>query len=351
MKTILITGGAGFLGSHTCVSLLESKYKLIVIDSNINSNSSSLEKVISIGKLQDLNFEDNLSFFKGDIRDQSLLEKLFSDSINNAIPIDGVIHFAGLKSVEDSVNNPYYYWDNNVGGTLNLLKSMIKFNCRTIVFSSSATIYGKNSHGLINEASELNPVNPYGRTKFTIEKILTDLFNSDPNKWRIANLRYFNPIGAHSSGLIGEEPVNLPNNLFPYICKVAERSLPKLNIFGNNWPTKDGTCIRDFIHVMDLADAHKLSLNYLFNNQPQIQNFNIGTGQGTSVLELILAFQKFNNIKIPYVFSKRRNGDVAEVVADNEKALRLLRWKPLRNLEDMCKDGWNWKKINPNGYE
>ena len=350
MKTILVTGGSGFIGSHTCFCLLKNKYKIIVVDSNVNSSKLSLKM---IKKIFDQNKEvmEEIIFHQGDIRDEKFLKKVFLKSLNNGYQIDGVIHFAGLKSVEESTKYPLMYWDNNVCGTLTLLKVMELFNCETIVFSSSATVYGSSEICPIKESFEIKPLNPYGQTKATIEYILDGIFRSSKSNIKVANLRYFNPIGAHYSGLIGEEPINKPNNLFPYICLVAAGKYKKLNIYGNDWPTSDGTGVRDYIHVMDLAEAHTSAINYLFENPPILLNLNIGTGVGTSVLELVETFIEVNKCDVQYQFIDRRQGDVATVVADNQKAISLLNWRPKRNLKDMCKDGWRWRCLNPNGYE
>tara|TARA_Y100001978_G_C23548295_1_gene363210 strand:- start:104 stop:790 length:687 start_codon:yes stop_codon:yes gene_type:complete len=228
---------------------------------------------------------------------------------------------------------------------------MDKNKCRTLVFSSSATVYGNSKYDLINEKSLINPINPYGNTKASIEKLLGDIFKSNIDKWSISNLRYFNPIGAHKSGLIGENPIGKTNNIFPLILKVASGEKAALKIFGNNWPTSDGTCVRDYIHVMDIAEGHMACLEYLFTNKSQLISLNLGTGKGTTVLELVNTFQNINNIKIPYVITKRREGDVARIVADNQLAKKLINWRPKRNIKLMCKDGWNWKNKNPNGYQ
>ena len=344
---ILVTGGAGFIGSHTCLVLLEKGHEVIVIDSFINSNKKSLERVINLVKLK--NKDINLQIINADIRNKGILEKLFVDSLNSDKPINAVIHFAGLKSVKESVRKPLHYWNSNVHGSINLLSIMNKYNCRTIVFSSSATIYGVNDNKL-KETSEINPINPYGKTKAAVERLLSDIFISNPNQWRIANLRYFNPIGAHHSGLIGESPKGIPNNIFPYITQVAAGNFEILNIFGNDWPTQDGTGVRDYIHVMDLAEGHKKSLEFLIENSPQFINLNIGTGKGTSVLELINTFEFVNKVNIPYKFSSRRDGDVSTLIADNSLAISCLDWKPKRSLIDMCSDGWQWQLLNPEGY-
>ena len=351
MKTILVTGGCGFIGSHTCLSLLETGYNLIVVDSNINSSPGSIESIKNILLLKGLDIKKKITFFKGDIREVSFLKDVFKFAKNNISTIDAVIHFAGLKAVGDSVNVPSLYWDVNVGGSLSLLKVMGEYGCRSIVFSSSASIYGNNSEKSLLETSNIIPCNPYSRTKQTVENILDDIFNASKDKWRIAILRYFNPIGAHCSGLIGEDPNDKPNNLFPYICAVALGKFDKLNVYGKDWPTPDGTGIRDYIHVMDLAESHLSALNYILESNPQIIKLNIGTGRGTSVLDLINTFIKVNGCEVPYIFSKRRKGDVPILVANNNLALSKLGWHPKRNLEDMCKDGWKWIKNNPYGYK
>tara|TARA_B100000886_G_C20371458_1_gene469785 strand:- start:102 stop:1154 length:1053 start_codon:yes stop_codon:yes gene_type:complete len=350
MKTILVTGGTGFIGSHVCINLIEANFRVVVIDSNINSSELSLKRVRKIVDKNDYPV-DGIVFKKGDIRDEIFLMNLFTQLDKKGHPIDAVIHLAGLKSVEESTKNPILYWNNNLCGTLILLKVMEYFNCKTIVFSSSASIYGNSKINPIEENFEIKPINPYGQTKATIESILHSIFKFSSNYWRIANLRYFNPIGAHESGLIGEEPINKPNNLFPYICLVASGKYKKLNIYGKNWPTFDGTGIRDYIHVMDLANAHVKALVYLMNNNPKIINLNIGTGKGTSVLELVEIFQEVNKCKIPYSFCEKRSGDVSALVADNKKAISLLQWEPKRNVKQMCIDGWKWRSLNPNGYE
>ncbi len=350
MKTILVTGGTGFIGSHVCVSLASSNYRIIVVDSNVNSSELSLKRVKKIIN-QENSHSNDLLFHKGDLRDEQFLINLFSEAYKQGYPIEGVIHLAGLKSVEESTENPILYWDNNLCGTINLLKVMNLFNCKTIVFSSSATIYGNSKISPLRESFEIKPCNPYGQTKASIELILDSIYKNSKHSWRIVNLRYFNPIGAHESGLIGEDPLTKPNNLFPYICLVAHGIYEKLNIFGKNWPTDDGTGVRDYIHVMDLADAHKSSLKFLINKKPQIVNLNVGTGIGTSVLELVKTFEKVNKCKIKYNFCERRAGDVSILIADNKKAISTLNWKPRRNIQQMCRDGWKWSFLNPHGYK
>jgi len=350
MKSLLITGGCGFIGSHTCLTLLEKGFNIIIIDSNINSNPLSIKKIIEIGALNHKNFNQRLSFVRGDIRDFNLLESIFQDAIKTKSPIEAVIHFAGLKAVEESEKNPLLYWENNFSGSLTLFRAMHKYECKNIVFSSSATLYGKSSYKLIPETAELNPCNTYGKTKLAVEEVLKEIFKSSGESWKIANLRYFNPIGAHESGLIGENPLNTPNNLFPYICGVATGRFKKLNIFGKDWSTYDGTCVRDFIHVMDLAEAHSATLLYLFNHNPTVLDLNIGTGKGTSVLELMNTFVKINKCSIPHEFVGRRSGDVPILVADNSLAVETIDWIPKRNLEEMSADGWRWQKNNPDGF-
>ena len=351
MQRILVTGGAGFIGSHTCLSLLQKGYDVVVLDSFFNSSPASISSVINILKNQNETNISNIEIIRGDIRDEEFLKNIFSLSQDSGSPISAVLHFAGLKSVGESVSNPLLYWDVNVNGSLKLLSVMDKYECRTIVFSSSATIYGISNKKQLSEDTNISPINPYGTTKATVEKLLFDTYNSSFDKWRIANLRYFNPIGAHFSGMIGESPLGIPNNIFPYITQVAAGNLKELTVFGNDWPTRDGTGVRDYIHVMDLAEGHIAALEYLFGKNPQTVNFNIGTGEGFSVLELINAFETVNNLKIPYRISDRRSGDVASVIADNSFALSCLDWSPKRSLEQMCLDGWKWQSLNPNGYE
>ena len=350
MKSILVTGGSGFIGSHTTLVLLEKGFEIFVIDSFVNSSPKSIEKVSLILNKKDRALKERLHLFKGDLKNQSDIESVFKISQKLGKRIDAVIHFAGLKSVSDSILNPISYWENNVLGTINLLKIMEKYNCRNIVFSSSATVYKANSEKLLNENDITNPINPYGHTKLTIEGILSDLYASNPFQWKIASLRYFNPVGAHESGLIGEDPSGKPNNIYPRITKVAIGEIDEIKIFGSDWPTNDGTGVRDYIHVMDLAEGHLSALNYLFNEKPQILTINLGTGKGTSVLELIKTFENVNNVKIPYSFANRRSGDNAFVVADNSLAKNLLNWSPIRNIEQICMSGWSWQQMNPNGY-
>ena len=348
MKHILITGGAGYIGSHTCIPLLEKGFKLTIIDSNVNSSPLSILRIKEIFRKDE--FNNKIYFKKGDIRDKSFLDRIFFNAIKDKNPFEAVIHFAGLKAVSESLSKPILYWENNVYGSICLFEVMRKYNCKNIVFSSSASIYENKSLSPILETSQIKPLTPYGQTKAAIENILESIFKSSGGSWRIANLRYFNPLGAHESGLIGDNPLGIPNNLFPVLCRVADGTYKEMKIFGKDWPTNDGTPIRDYIHIMDLAEAHCATLNFLFNKKPQIINLNVGTGKGTSVLELINIFMKVNNCKISYKYSERRLGDLPFVVADNRKITSLLEWIPKRNVEQMCKDAWNWQKENPRGF-
>ena len=347
---ILVTGGCGFIGSHTCLAMLKKGYCITIIDSNINSSSISIDKIKEIANDEKYYFKSKIKLIKGDIRDKNILNLIFENSTKAENPIKGVIHFAGLKSVPESIKYPLKYWDVNVNGTINLLNMMTKHNCKIIVFSSSATIYGNTNSLPIKESHTINPINPYGETKASVERILSDLYKSNVNIWKIANLRYFNPIGAHPSGKIGEDPAGEPNNLFPYISQVAIGKRSNLKIFGNNWPTPDGTGIRDYIHIMDLAEAHLAALECLINESPQILTLNIGTGKGTSVLNLVNEFENTNKCNINYIFEKRRKGDVANIYADNTLAKTRLKWIPTRTLKEICKDGWEWQTKNPDGY-
>jgi len=349
MQTIVVTGGGGFIGSHTCILLLEKGYRVCVIDSFKNSSPKALERVSIIYKQKNMSSTFNLITFKGDICDKKFLENVFSEIIKNFKKIDGIIHFAGLKAVSESIYDPISYWNNNVLGTINLVDILHKFSIYNLVFSSSATVY-KQTNKMHTEASLMQPINPYGNTKLTIEILLEDIYKSLKNNFKLASLRYFNPIGAHKSGLIGENPNGMPNNIFPLIINVAFRQQKKLEIFGNDWPTKDGTPVRDYIHVMDLAEAHIKILEYLFKKESTYLKINIGTGIATTVLDLIKTFEKVNKVKVPYVFSKRRDGDACYVVADNSLLISKFKFKLNRNIEDMCKDGWNWKNLNPNGF-
>ena len=350
MKNILVTGGAGFIGSHTCLLLLEGGYNVYVVDSFINSSPKSLEKVLEINKLKKNLSQNELKVFQGDLLDKTFLNNVFLKLTKINQKIDGVIHFAGLKSIAESVSEPLKYWEANVNGTINLLAMMKKFNCNKLVFSSSATIYAQSNNALLSEKSLIKAMNPYGATKLTIESILKDIFNSSNERPNFASLRYFNPIGAHSSGLIGEDPKGKPNNIFPLILNTAQGIQKELKINGNDWPTKDGTPIRDYIHVMDLADVHIKVLENLFHDSSRYINLNIGTGIGTTVLDLVKTFEKVNNVKVPYIFTDRRSGDSCYVVADNSLLLNEFKVFPRMTIEDMCRDGWKWKSLNPDGF-
>ena len=346
MSSILVTGGTGFIGSHTVILLLKKGYKVYVIDSNINSSDSVIKNILKALKNEKVNIKENLKFIKGDLRNLKTIQETFDEALCSGEGINNVIHFAGLKAVGDSIEYPIKYWDNNVSGTINLLKIMDQFKCRNLIFSSSATIYIPETNKLIKENSNIGPINTYGNTKSTIEVMLSDLYKSSPLKWKIACLRYFNPIGAHTSGLIGESPKGRPNNIFPILNLVALRKIKELSIFGNDWNTHDGTCIRDYIHVMDVAEGHVATLDYLSKNNPNIISLNLGTGRGYSVLELIKKFEEVNNVIIPFKFVSRRKGDNEYVVADNKLAINLLDWKPKKSIEDMCIDGWRWSSRN-----
>ncbi len=344
MGKILVTGGLGYIGSHTSLLLLENNYEIIVLDSIVNSSEDTLKKIIHTAKLKKINIKEKIKFIKGDIRDSRLLESLFNKQ--NDDRIEAVIHFAGYKSVRESVQFPLKYWENNVFGSLKLFEAMEKGNCQTIVFSSSATIYGYVNKIGLKETDPINPINPYGKTKATIELLLDDLYKSSRNKWRVVNLRYFNPVGAHHLGILGEEPLGEPNNIFPLLLKAVNQNQNNFQVFGDDWPTPDGTCLRDYIHVEDLADGHLAALKKLFSLDSAYFNINLGRGKATSVLELINEFEKANKIKIPFSISDKREGDVPILVADINLANEILAWVPKRNLSDVCIDGFNWMKKN-----
>ena len=350
MDNILITGGAGFIGSHTCLCLLNKGYKLHVVDSFINSCEIPLIRIPSILGLNPNLEENKISIYKGDLRDKLFIKNVFQELKNKGNNFKGVFHFAGLKSVKESILNPIKYLDFNLYGSLNLLEVMQEFNCKNIVFSSSATVYDPSIKEKISENCKIKPENPYGSSKVAVERLLRDIFNINKNEWRISCLRYFNPIGAHESGLLGESPKGEPNNLFPLITQVAIGKMKELKVMGNNWPTSDGTCIRDYIHVMDVAEAHLLAFEYILQRKPQVLNLNLGTGMGTSILEMINTFEEVNKLKLNYKITEKRLGDVPKLIADNKLALSKLNWEPKRNLKQMCEDGWKWQKLNPSGY-
>jgi len=333
---ILVTGGAGYIGSHTCVELLEAGYEVVVFDNLCNSKKEAVNRVEKItGK--------KLPFVLGDLRNEGDIQQLFATHT-----IDAVIHFAGLKAVGESVEIPIEYYQNNIAGTLNLLEAMQAANVKQIVFSSSATVYGDPQELPIREEFPLSATNPYGRSKLIIEEMLQDLYSSDAN-WDISILRYFNPVGAHKSGTIGEDPSGIPNNLMPYISQVASGRLKALSVYGDDYGTKDGTGVRDYIHVVDLAKGHLKALNKL-ESRPGLMIHNLGTGQGYSVIEMVHAFEKASGKSVAYKVVGRRAGDIAACYADPEKARRELGWQVEKGLDDMCQDTWRWQASNPNGY-
>lgn len=334
--SILLTGGAGFIGSHAAVELLNHGYNIVVVD---NLDNSQMEVITRIKELTAKDFP----FYKIDLMDSERLDQVFAEHA-----IEAVMHFAGLKAVGESVEKPLAYYENNITGTLNLCKVMSKYGVKQMVFSSSATVYGTPASLPIDESFPLSATNPYGRTKLMIEEMLADLVVSDAS-WSIAVLRYFNPVGAHESGRIGESPMGPPNNLMPYITQVAAGKREQLQIFGADYETMDGTGVRDYIHVCDLASGHLKALNYL-KNHTGIDSFNLGTGVGYSVLDMIAAFRKVSGIEIPFQISERRPGDVAACYANSQKAQTVLGWRAVKSLEDMCRDSWRWQTENPEGY-
>ncbi len=336
--TVLVTGGTGYIGSHTCVVLLENGYDVVAVDDLSNSSEEALRRVEKItGR--------SIKFYKADVCDGSALDRIFE-----AHKIGCVIHFAGMKAVGESVVKPLEYYGNNLGSTIELLKAMRRHGCRSVIFSSSATVYGSENEYPYKETMKKGTCsNPYGWTKSMSEQIFTDAAKADP-ELSVVLLRYFNPIGAHESGLIGEDPCGIPNNLMPFITQVAVGKRKELTVFGGDYDTPDGTCRRDYIHVMDLADGHVKAIEYAMSNKGTAV-FNLGTGVPYSVLDIIHAFEKVNGIKIPYSIGPRREGDLPEFWADSGKANETLGWKTFRSLEEMCRDSWNWQKNNPNGYE
>mgnify|MGYP003542062567 FL=1 len=336
MSTILLTGGAGYIASHTAVVLQQAGFRVIALDNLVNSSEESLRRVAQITG-------QAVEFIKADIRDADALREVF-----NRFAIDAVVHFAGLKAVGESTQLPLKYYDYNVAGTVTLCQVMAECNVKQIVFSSSATVYGAAAEVPIHERAPRSATNPYGQSKLMIELILEDLVAADPS-WRVAVLRYFNPVGAHESGLIGEDPNGIPNNLMPFISQVAVGKREQLQVFGSDYPTQDGTGVRDYIHVMDLANGHLQALRYLQKHHG-IEAFNLGTGQGYSVLDMVKAFSETNDIAVPYQIVDRRPGDVAVCYADATKARRLLDWQTQYTLVDMVRDAWRWQRHNPDGY-
>lgn len=333
---VLVTGGAGYIGSHTVVELLNDGFEVVVVDNLLNASKESLARVERItGK--------KVTFYEADVRDGKKMRGIFS-----AHKIDWVIHFAGLKAVGESVQKPLEYYDNNIGSTLVLLQTMREYNVKNFVFSSSATVYGNPERLPLDEECSLSTTNPYGATKLMQENILKDLYVSD-HEWNIALLRYFNPVGAHESGLIGEDPKGIPNNLMPYVAQVASGKLQKIGVFGSDYPTPDGTGVRDYIHVVDLARGHVAAIRGL--KEAGVHIYNLGTGNGYSVLDMIAAFSKACGKELPYEIKPRRAGDIPTCFATSAKAEKELGWKAQYDLEKMCADQWNWQKNNPNGYE
>ncbi len=335
--SILVTGGAGFIGSHTCVELLNAGYEIIVLDNFYNSNPESLNRVKKItGK--------DFKFYEADIRDKKALDKIFKEN-----DIEAVIHFAGLKAVGESCIIPLEYYENNIGGTITLCEAMRDAGCKKIVFSSSATVYGTDNASPLTEDMKIGgTTNPYGTTKYMIELILQDLYASD-NEWSITILRYFNPVGAHKSGMIGENPNGIPNNLMPYISQVAIGKLAQLSVFGDDYDTHDGTGVRDYIHVVDLALGHIKAVEKVLSTK-EVNVYNLGTGTGYSVLDMVKAFQNASGRAVNYKIAPRREGDLATCYSDPSKAFKELGWKAERGLEEMCEDTWRWQKNNPNGF-
>ena len=335
--SILVTGGAGYIGSHTCIELLNAGEQVIILDNFVNS------KPVVLDKIREITGKDFL-FYEADLLDEAAVDRVFAEN-----DIDSVIHFAGLKAVGESVTKPLLYYHNNITGTLNLCKAMEKYGVKKLVFSSSATVYGHPETCPVKEDFPLSASNPYGQTKLMIEQMIRDFAFADET-WSAAILRYFNPLGAHESGLIGEDPNGIPNNLVPYVARVAAGKYPQLTVFGNDYDTPDGTCIRDYIHVVDLAKGHLSALNWIRKNNGA-EAFNLGTGNGNSVLEVVAAFEKASGRKVPYVIGERRpgNADAASSYSDPSKAEKVLGWKAEKNLEDMCRDSWRFTEKNPNG--
>lgn len=336
---ILITGGAGYIGSHTCIVFLEAGLDIVVVDNYCNSSEESLQRVKSIT-------DKDFPIYQADVNDKSALREIFASH-----SIDAVIHFAGLKAVGESNQIPLTYYHNNVTGTISLCQVMREFNCSNLVFSSSATVYGEPEFVPLVETCRTSATNPYGRSKLIVEEILQDLYKSESNFWGITLLRYFNPIGAHASGQIGEDPNDIPNNLLPYVSQVASGKLKQVNVFGDDYDTKDGTGVRDYIHVMDLARGHLAAYKHLCQAEPAVNIYNLGTGNGYSVLEIIEKFKSVSGKEIPFSIAPRRPGDIATCFANAQKAKDELGWECEFELDQMIKDAWNWQSQNPNGYK
>ncbi|HFU77395.1 MAG TPA: UDP-glucose 4-epimerase GalE [Epsilonproteobacteria bacterium] len=335
--TILVTGGAGYIGSHTAILLIEAGYDIVVFDNFSNASKESIKRVEKI-------VGQNITLIEGDIRNKNDLAQAFEN-----YHIDAVIHFAGLKAVGESVEKPLVYYDNNIYGTIVLCETMAKYHCKTIVFSSSATVYGDSHTTPIKEDFPLCATNPYGRSKLFIEEMLRDLHLSD-NTWKIVLLRYFNPVGAHSSGTIGEDPNGIPNNLMPFIAQTAVGKRACLSVFGDDYDTHDGSGVRDYIHVMDLAEGHVKALD-IIKNISEVMTINLGTGRGYSVLDMVKAFEKASGKEVPYCIAPRRAGDIAKCYADPSYAKEVLGWEAKKGIEQMCEDSWRWQANNPNGYK
>jgi len=358
LTKVLLTGGAGFIGSHTCLALLDAGHQVVVIDDFSNGSAEALRRVAELaglGAWRQLSPDRwvsgpgqtaTLTLLQGDVCSPRDLDRAFGDGDGG---IDAVLHFAGLKAVGESMLQPLRYWDVNVTGTLRLLEAMGRHGCQTLVFSSSATLYGTTDRVPIPETAPLQPINPYGYTKAAVERLLTDVAASATG-WRIALLRYFNPVGAHPSGRLGEDPSGLPNNLFPFLCQVAAGRRPHLEVFGGDWPTPDGTGVRDYLHVMDLAEGHGRALEVLHAEPPQLLTLNLGSGRGHSVLDLVRTFETTTGLTLPYTVVDRRPGDSAVSVADPREAERRMGWRTRRSLADICRDGWAWQSTNPQGY-
>jgi UDP-glucose 4-epimerase len=358
LTKVLLTGGAGFIGSHTALALLDSGHQVVVLDDFSNGSAEALRRVVELARLGSWRQAaadhwsaaepgcGSLHLIRGDVRSREDLDRAFAVDGGD---IGAVLHFAGLKAVGESMAEPLRYWDVNVTGTVRLLEAMGRHGCQTLVFSSSATLYGTTDQVPIPESAPLQPINPYGYTKAAVERMLSDVAASAPG-WRIALLRYFNPVGAHPSGRIGEDPNGRPNNLFPFLCQVAAGRRQHLEVFGGDWPTGDGTGVRDYLHVMDLAEGHGRALALLQAEPPQLLTLNLGSGQGHSVLELLRTFETTNGLTLPYAVVERRPGDSAVSVADPSQAERRMGWRTRRSLADICRDGWAWQSANPQGY-